>query len=123
MENMTTIKNTLSEKLLSLDSLKKSLQDRVASRDKGQGAVYVESADPVSVYKEEMKYSREKQEINERLSNPSNIAVVQPFFRLTSFNRPNLGKYFKLSLAAGLLLALILTPLYGLQRERKRRPA
>jgi hypothetical protein len=120
MEGMTTMKKTLSEKLLSLDSLKKSLQDRVASRDRGQGAVYVESADPVSVYKEEMKYYQERQEINDRLSNPNNIAVVQPFFRLTSFNRPNMGRYFKVSLAAGLLLALIVTPLYGLARERKR---
>lgn len=118
-EKMTAMQKNLSEKLLSLDSLKKAEEAKIASRDRGQGTVYVETIDPVSVYKEEMTYYKDQQEINERLANPGNIVVIQPFFRLTSFNRPDLGKYFKLSLAAALLLASIVTPVYGLMKERK----
>jgi hypothetical protein len=118
-EKMGAMQKNLSEKLLSLDSLKKVEEAKIALRERGQGAIYVEATDPVSIYKEEMKYYQDQQEINERLANPNNIVVVQPFFRLTSFNRPDMAKYFKLSLAAALLLALIVTPVYGLMRERK----
>jgi hypothetical protein len=122
-KNLLALKNTLSEKLMSLDSLKKNLSSRYSSTIKERGIIFGEPADPVSVYQEEMKYYKEQLDINEKLANPNSIEVLQPFVRLGVPNYPNISKIFKVSLAAGLLLALIITPLHGLGRERKKRPA
>jgi len=113
--------NRLSERMQSLDSLKKNLNNRYANAVKEHGIIFGEPVDPVSVYKEEMNYYKEKLSLNERLNNLDNpIEVFEPFVRQEAPNYPNLRPVLRLSLAAGVVLALIITPFYGWRRESKR---
>lgn len=117
--DLLSMKNTLSERISSLDTLKKLLYERYSSPRREQGIIFGEPADPVAVYKEEMKYYKEQQIVNNKLSDPHSIQVLQPFVKLSKPNEPNVQKIFKLSLAGGLLLALVFTPFYGWNKQRK----
>jgi hypothetical protein len=121
-KNLTALIGRLDERMKSLDSLKKTLNNRYANTTREQGIIFGEPADPVSVYKEEMGYYKEQIYLNDRLTNlDHSIEVFEPFVKQEIRNYPNIRPILLLSIAAGLLAALIATPLYGLKKARKKR--
>jgi hypothetical protein len=109
---LMALKENLSVKMESLDSLKKIVNSSIVPRSEARGIILGEPVDPVSVYQVEMGYYREQLNIDQSLATIDNIEVIQPFFKINQPNFPRynriLAKYFLVSLVIATLVVLLL---------------
>lgn len=109
---LLALKENLSLKMQSLDSLKKIVNSSIVPRSEARGIILGEPVDPVSVYHVEMGYYKEQLNIDQSLATIDNIEVIQPFFKIGQTNYPRYNrialKYFLVSLAVATLVVLIL---------------
>jgi hypothetical protein len=111
--SLLALQSDLETKLLSLDSLKTLVNSSVVPRSTGQGIILGEPIDPVKVYIAQIKYYKEKLDIDEQLANPNSIETLQPLLRLTESNYPSYNHLLLYSFGVALLLGVLFTPVIG----------
>lgn len=104
-------------RIKSLDTLRDIVNNSVAPRSHGQGFIYGEPINPVTVYQAQMTYIRDRLNLQERLSTIDPVEVLQPFFPLAEYNTPNYDKLMNYAFIAAFLFGLLVVWLIG------RRPA
>lgn len=109
---LLALKENLSIKMQSLDSLKKIVNNSIVPRSEARGIILGEPVDPVSIYHVEMGYYKEQLNIDQALVTIDNIEVIQPFFKINRPNYPRYNwialKYFLVSLAIATIVVLLL---------------
>lgn len=101
------LRETLSTKLESLDSLKQIVNSSIIPRSEGRGIILGEPVNPVSVYQAEIAYYKEQLAIDEALATIDNIEIIQPFFKINRPNHPRYNYMMAVSFVIGLFLAFI----------------
>lgn len=110
---LLALRQDLSRRIGSLDSLAPIVNSSVIPRSSGQGIILGQPIDPVNVYKAQDSFFRQRVMVETELANLDNVQIVQPFLRL---HEPNFPKFWQLTLwaiAIGLVLAFFLTPALG----------
>jgi hypothetical protein len=107
------LKNNLEEKSRNLDSLKEVVSADLSAGRPGQVIVLGQPVIPIQVYELQTRYYKELLEIEEDLGLLENIELVQPFTKTAVAGVPNANRYFKYSIIAGFLLALLITGFVG----------
>lgn len=113
LNNLVTQKADLELRIKSLDSLRTIVNNSVIPRSQGQGIIFGEPINPVSVYQAEVAYLRDKLNIQERIATIDNIEVLQPFFKMNEYNHPNYDKYLNYAFIASFLFGLLVVALIG----------
>ncbi|HEX6180221.1 MAG TPA: hypothetical protein VFZ47_03200, partial [Chitinophagaceae bacterium] len=113
IKNMLGQLQDLDLKLRSLDSLRQIVNSSVVPRSQGQGIILGEPINPVSVYQAEVAYTRDRANIQERLSTIEHIEVLQPFLRVHEHNSPNYEKLLNYAFIASFLFGIAIIPLIG----------
>ena len=113
MKTLTAMRQSIIEKLKSLDSLKQIVNNSITPRSQGQGIILGEPVNPIPVYQAEMSYYRDQLRIEEQLFSIDNIEVLQPFFKTNYYNYPNFQKYLIYSFLLSIIIATLTVLLIG----------
>lgn len=113
LQNLLTQKADLQVRIKSLDSLKTIVNNSLVPRSQGQGIVFGEPVNPVTVYQAEVAYLRDQLNIQEKIATIDNIEVLQPFFKINEYNHPNYDKYMNYAFIASFLFGLVAILLIG----------
>jgi capsular polysaccharide biosynthesis protein len=113
---LTLIQSDLARKMKSLDSLQQIMNTPNMPKHSGQVIVMAQSFMPIEAYKIQQEYRNRQLQLDQELETIENIEIVQPFTKMAVQNSPDTNRLFKLSLLAGIVLALLLTPLLGRKR-------
>ncbi len=109
-KSLLALKENLSTKINSLDSLKNIVNNSITPRSQGQGIILGEPVDPVSIYQAEIAYYREQLDIDMLLTTLDNIEIVQPFTATIKPNYPRFNLILFYFFLAGIVLAMIVIP-------------
>lgn len=109
-EALSSLRESLVKKLESMDSVQQIVNNSILPRREYANSHPI---NPVDVYKASLYYNKQKILIDQELSIMDNVEVLRPFTQFDTFNYPNYLELFLSALAAGLVLALILTPWLG----------
>ncbi len=109
-QSLLALKENLSIKINSLDSLKSIVNNSITPRSQGQGIILGEPVDPVSIYQAEIAYYREQLDIDMLLTTLDNIEIVQPFTATIKPNYPRFNLILFYFFLAGIVLAMIVIP-------------
>jgi hypothetical protein len=112
-QSLLAMRENLSFKRQSLDSLKKIVNSSIVPRSQGSGIILGEPIDPVSIYELELKYYREQLRIDEALAIIDSVEIIQPFYRLNQTNYPSYSQIAALLFIAGLIFASLFILLFG----------
>jgi hypothetical protein len=110
---LLSLKETLNNKLESLDSLKKLVNSSIVPRSEGKGIILGEPIDPVSVYQAEVAYYREQLNIDQSLATIDNIEVIQPFLKSNQTNYPRYNRLMTMFFLASLIIAGLVVLIFG----------
>ena len=113
IRSLTAMKLSIIEKLKSLDSLKKIVNNSITPRSQGQGIILGEPINPISIYQAETDYFRDQLKIEEQLYNTDNIEILQPFIKLRYYNHPDYQKFLIYSFLGSVIIALFMLPFVG----------
>ena len=111
--SLLAMKENLSHKLESLDSLKKIVNSSIIPRSEGKGIILGEPIDPVSVYQAEINYFREQLSIDQSLATIDNIEILQPFLELDHTNYPRYNRLLMWYFLGALVVASLVVLLFG----------
>jgi hypothetical protein len=109
-EALLSLRETLVEKLESMDSVQQIVNNSILPRREYSTGRPV---NPVDVYKATLYYNKQKIDIDQELSIMDNVEILKPFTRYDYFNYPDYLKLILLAVASGIVLAGILTPWLG----------
>ncbi len=123
IQSLLQLKESMDKKLQSLDSLKKIVNSSIIPRSGGQGIILGEPVNPVSIYQAETAYYRDKLRIDEDLQLINNIEVIQPFNATDRPNTPNFNALTVKAVLLSLVLAGLITLLFGKKRMTDRLPS
>lgn len=111
--SLNKLKQNLQKNIESLDSLKAVVKNSIIPRSSGQGIIFGEPINPVSIYEAEITYFKEQLEINEDLATLDNIEIIQPFIKVEKSNRPDFTKILVYSFLIGLIIAILFVLLFN----------
>jgi hypothetical protein len=104
------LKQNLEQKVASLDSVKKIVNNNIAPRNEGRGIILGEPINPVTVYESEVNYYRELIDIERDLTIENSVEILQPFIATIRPNYPKFNLLMMFFAAGGLLLSMIIIP-------------
>ncbi|MBS1667113.1 MAG: hypothetical protein JST58_07045 [Bacteroidetes bacterium] len=106
-------------KINSLDSLKKIVNNSILPRSSGQGIILGQPIEPVGVYRAQSEYYKNLLSNNEELSTIKNIEILQPFFLPDSYNYPNFNRLLFIIVSCGFVFGLFIIPIWVFQKRKQ----
>jgi hypothetical protein len=119
--SLEALKADLGTKLKSLDSVKVLVNNSIVPRATGQGIILGEPINPITVYQAQVSYYRDQLRIGEELATIDNIEVLQPFFKVSTYNYPKFDSLTLQFFLWGLIAALLLTPFVGREVPKQKK--
>lgn len=116
--SLRALQQDLRQRVRSLDTLKRIVNNSVVPRAEGQGIILGEPLNPVLVYEAENKFYNSELKVSEDLALIDNVEIIQPFSRRNDYNYPRFNLIVVPFFIAGLILALIAAPFFDSMRRK-----
>ena len=118
IETLKALNKDFENKINSLDSLKKIVNNSILPRSSGQGIILGQPIEPVGVYRAQSEYYKNLLSNNEELSTIKNIEILQPFFLPDHYNYPNFNRLLFIIISWGFVLGLIIIPIWANRKKQ-----